>query len=81
MILGRPTNLWMGLVTSLVGLLSLVAIASGADPELVAQFGAAGALVLGSLITLIANGTPTVKEGSTVNVVTPEGQDNYSTKV
>jgi len=80
MILGRPTNLWLGFVTAFVGLASVSAVTIfNADPEVVATLSGGVVGLLGALVALIAGGTPTVNSGDTVNVVTPKGQDNYQT--
>ena len=83
MIFGRPTNLWLGLVTALLGFIqvAVLAVRPEVDPtQLGLVLGAAG-LLLGALITLIANQPPTVNSGSTVNVVTPAGQPNTTVTV
>jgi hypothetical protein len=78
MIFGRPTNLWNGLIVAFVSLISLIAmqLIPDVDGEVVATIGAGVTLFLGSVISLVANQSPTVNEGSTVNVVTPQGQPN-----
>ena len=71
MILGRPTNLWLGFVTAAVGLVSVVAVTMfQADATTVAT-------VSGALIVLVAGGQPTVNVGDTVTVATPKGEPNY----
>lgn len=83
MIFGRPTNLWLGLVTAALGFLQvlILAVRPEVDPaQLGIVLGAAGAF-LGSAITLIANQAPTVREGVTVKVVTPEGEPNRTVTV
>lgn len=79
MILGRPTNLWNGLVVAAVSLVSIVVmqLAPDVDSEVVATIGAAVSLFLGSVIAIVANQAPTVKPGDPVNVSTPAGEDNY----
>ena len=80
MILGRPTNLILGAFTALFNVIVLVATQAGNTfftPELVAAINIAAA----ALITLVANQTPTVNEGSTINVVTPPGNENKSVTV
>ena len=80
MILGRPTNLILGAFTALFNVIVLVATEAGNTfftPELVAAINIAAA----ALITLVANQTPTVNEGSTINVVTPPGNENKSVTV
>jgi hypothetical protein len=83
MILGRPTNLWSGLVVAAVSLVSIVAMQlfPDIDSEVVATVAAAVTLFLGAVIALVANGTPTVNAGSDVNVRTPAGEANYTTTV
>jgi hypothetical protein len=83
MILGRPVNLWNGLVVSTVSLVSIVVmqLLPDIDGEVVATIGAAVTLFLGTVIMVIANQAPTVNEGATVNVVTPAGQDNRTVTV
>jgi hypothetical protein len=78
MILGRPTNLWNGLVVAAVSLVSIVVmqLAPDVDSEVVATIGAAVSLFLGTVIAIVANQPPTVNEGAKVNVVTPEGTPN-----
>jgi hypothetical protein len=83
MILGRPTNLWNGLVVASVSLVSIVVmqLLPDIDGEVVATIGAAVTLFLGTVIAVIANQAPTVNEGTQVNVVTPAGQDNRTVTV
>ena len=78
MILGRPTNLWNGLVVAAVSLVSIVVmqLMPDVDSEVVATIASATTLFLGSVIAVIANSTPTVNEGTVVRVVTPDGQPN-----
>ena len=78
MILGRPTNLWLGFVTAAVGLASVVAVTMlQADAETVATVSGALIGVLGALIVLVAGGQTTVNAGDTVTVATPKGEPNY----
>lgn len=81
MILGRPTNLWLGVVTAGTGFLSVTAVAFGADPTLVANIAGAGAGVLGAIVALVAGQAPTINSGDTVNVVTPAGEPNRTVTV
>lgn len=83
MILGRPTNLWNGLVVAAVSLVSIVTmqLLPDIDSEVVATIGAAVTLFLGSAIALVANGAPTVNVGDTVKVQTPEGEPNKTVTV
>lgn len=78
MILGRPTNLWNGLVVALLGFIqvSVLAVVPDVDAtQLGLVLGAAG-LLLGAIIALVANQAPTVHEGTPITVVTPEGEPN-----
>jgi hypothetical protein len=79
-ILGRPTNLWNGLVVAAVSLVSIVVmqLLPDVDSEVVATIAAAVTLFLGSAIALVSNGTPTVNAGDSVKVITPQGQENYT---
>ena len=83
MILGRPTNLWNGLVVAAISTASIIAMQlfPDVDGEVVATIGAAITLLFGAVIALVANQPPTVNEGSTVNVVTPSGQPNTTVVV
>lgn len=83
MILGRPTNLWNGLIVAAVSLVSIVVmqILPDVDGEVVATIGAAVTLFFGAAISLLANSTPTVQAGTDVKVVTPEGQTDYRVTV
>jgi hypothetical protein len=83
MILGRPTNLWNGLVVASVSLVSIVVmqLLPDIDGEVVATIGAAVTLFLGTVIAVIANQAPTVNAGSEVNVITPAGQPNRTVTV
>jgi len=76
MILGRPTNLWLGLVTLLSGALVATAITLGADPVAVGTLGSVWSGVLGGAILLIANQPPTLQTGDKYVVTTPAGYPN-----
>ena len=78
MILGRPVNLWNGLIIAAVSLVTIVImqLRPDVDSEVVATIAAAVTAFLGTAIAFVANGTPSVLEGSDVNVVTPEGTPN-----
>lgn len=83
MIFGRPTNLWLALVTAVLAFIQvlLVNLRPDLDPVAVATIlGSLGAL-LAVVIALIANQPPTVSAGDRVNVVTPPGETNYTVKV
>jgi hypothetical protein len=84
MILGRPTNLWNGLVVAAVSLVSIVVMQlhiSDVDSEVVATIGAAVSLFAGAVIAIIANQPPTVNSGDTITVVTPAGTPNETRTV
>lgn len=83
MILGRPTNLWNGLVVAAVSLVSIVVmqLLPDVDSEVVATIAAATTLFLGAAIALVANGAPTVNAGDPVRVVTPAGEPNKTVTV
>lgn len=81
MILGRPTNLWLGVVSAALATLQIILVQLGYDATAVATILGAVGLLLGAIIALIANQPPTVAPGSTVNVQTPAGQDNRTVTV
>lgn len=82
MILGRPTNLWLGLTTTLSGAVATTLILTGVlDPVTVGTLAGVWQGVLGAAIILIANQPPTLAPGDTFNVATPPGQPNYITTV
>jgi len=81
MILGRPTNLWLGLVSALSGAIAATAIVLGADGETVGILAGVWSAVIGACILIIANQPPTVSVGDTVNVVTPAGEPNRTVTV
>jgi hypothetical protein len=81
MIAGRPTNLWLGLTTSVSGALVATLIALGFDPVVVGTLGGVWGGVLGAAILLIANQPPTLNPGDTFKTQTPAGQPSYETTV
>ncbi len=81
MIFGRPTNLWLGLVSALSGAIAATAIVLGADGETVGILAGVWSAVVGACILIIANQPPTVNSGTTVNVVTPADQPNRAVTV
>ena len=81
MIFGRPTNLWLGLATSIVGAISVTAVAAGADAAIVATISGAWGGVVGAVILVVANQPPTLNPGDTFKTVTPAGQPNATTVV
>ena len=79
MILGRPTNLWLGFLTTVTSLVALLAVVvAKADGEVVATVVTSVTLVEGAAITLIAGQPPTLNPGDQYNVVTPTGQPNVA---
>ena len=78
MILGRPANLWTGLVTAALALIQvvLVNVRPDIDPTTVATVLGAVGVFLGVLISFIAGQPPTINAGDQVNVTTPAGQPN-----
>ena len=79
MILGRPTNLWLGFLTTVTSLAALLAIVVlHADGDTVATVAAAVTLVEGAAIALIAGQPPTLNAGDPYVVTTPSGQPNVS---
>ncbi len=81
MIAGRPTNLWLGLATTVVGLLSAIALVGGVDPRTVAQLAAAVTAVLGAGIALVAYQPPTLNPGDPFHTTTPPGQPSATSVV
>jgi hypothetical protein len=78
MILGRPTNLWLGLVTAGLAFaqISIVSFLPSLNPAAVATVLGGLGVFLGSVITLVANQPPTVTQGDLVHVITTDGQPN-----
>src|SRR5690349_11988858 len=81
MILGRPTNLWLGLTTAISGAIAATLVFLGADPTAVATLAGVWQAVLGAVILLVANQPPTLAPGDTFTVKTPSGSPNYTTVV
>jgi NAD/NADP transhydrogenase beta subunit len=78
---GRPTNLWLGLITALFGAIGVTLVAAGFDPTVVATLLSAYTGVAGASIALIAGGTPVVAPGTDIKVQTPSGQPNATATV
>ena len=78
MILGRPVNLWNGLVVAAVSLVSIVImqLLPDVDSEVVATIAAASTLFLGSVIAIVANQPPTLAPGDPYTVTTPGAAAN-----
>lgn len=81
MILGRPTNLWLGLTTAISGAIAATLIALGFDPTIVGTLAGVWTGVLGAAILLIANQPPTLAPGDPYKIVTPAGEPNYAAVV
>ena len=82
MIFGRPTNLWLGLVTATLGfaqvaIVSLDLLPGVSEAAIATTLGALG-LLLGALIALVAGQPPTLNVGDAYNVTTPAGQPNVT---
>lgn len=80
MILGRPTNLWLGLVTTTVALAQglIVIFVPEANPTQIATAGALVVAALGAGIALIAGQPPVLNPGDPYTVKTASGQDDVS---
>lgn len=76
MIAGRPTNLWLGLTTAIVGAVTVTAVVLGADPTVVATLAGAWGGVIGAVIALVSGQPPTLNPGDTFKIQTPAGQPN-----
>lgn len=83
MILGRPTNLWLGLVGAVTAFLqvAIVNLVPDVNATAVATVLGAFGLLLAALVSLIANQPPVVNPGDTVHVITAAGQPNYETTI
>ena len=80
MIFGRPTTLWLGLVTagSAFAQVVIVTLIPEANPAQVATLLGALGLLLGALIALVANQPPTLNVGDKYVVATPTGAENVT---
>ncbi len=83
MLLGRPTNTWIGLIGSAVSL--AITVIGATQPAAVAQewaiiLGAIGTF-LGVLVAFLAGQSPTLSIGDAYNIATPKGQPNYTATV
>lgn len=76
MLFGRPTNLWVGLITAAGGTLQvlLIALVPTINAATVATVIGAVVLFLGVLVAFLANQPPTVNPGDQIKVTTPPGQ-------
>ena len=83
MFLGRPLNLWTGLISAAVA--TLGTIIGATQPAEVAQtaliiLGAVGGF-LGVVVAFLAGQPPTLNPGDTFKVTTPAGQPSAVTTV
>ncbi len=76
MIMGRPTNLWLGLTTAIVGAITVSLIALGYDAQVVGVVSGAWGAVVGAIVLVVAGQPPTIKEGDTFKVQTPDDTPN-----
>lgn len=78
MILGRPANQWIGLVTAAASLLQvlLITLVPTVDPVNVGIVIGAVTAFLGILIAFIANQPPSINVGDGYTVVTPGAAPN-----
>jgi len=83
MILGRPANQWIGLVSAAAALLQvlLVQLRPDLDPVAVATIIGSVTAFLGVVILFVAGQPPTVTSGDTVTVQTPANEPNRSVTV
>lgn len=81
MILGRPTNLWLGVVTAGAGVATVLLLAWGFDPRTVAQTAGAVVTLMGALIALVAGQPPAVNPGGAVTVHTANGDVNATARL
>ena len=81
MFLGRPTNIWLGAFTAVLG--AVVLVLAALQPPVIIPGTVVGGLgiAFGALIGLVANQPPTLNPGQTFNVTTPAGQPNVVTTV
>jgi multisubunit Na+/H+ antiporter MnhB subunit len=78
MILGRPTNLWLGLTSAVVGAVTVTLIALGYDAQIVGTLSGAWGAVGGAIVVIVAGQPPTLAPGDTFKVATPGDQDNVT---
>lgn len=81
MIFGRPTNLWLGVVTSGAGVAGIALIAAGVNPTFVAQLLGAVVAFLGAVIGLVAGQPPSVNPGDRIIVHTANNEPDATAKV
>jgi hypothetical protein len=81
--LGRPVNLWVGLIAGAVSM--LITIIGATQPAAIAQqwaiiLGAVGGF-LGLLVAFLAGQPPTLSPGDTYTKATPAGEPNKTITV
>lgn len=83
MILGRPTNQWVGLITAAASLAQVLIVTLKPDVDAAQVAIVLGAVTgfLGVLIAFIAGQPPTINPGDSVTLVTPAGQENVTKAV
>ena len=81
MILGRPSNQWLGAFASIFS--AIVIVLGALQPPIVIPSVVVGAvgIAVGAVITLVAGQPPTLNPGDTFKIVTPAGQPNAVTTV
>ena len=83
MLFGRPTNLWLGLITAGAGFAQVLIVTLRPDLNAAAVATVIGSLsaFLGVFVAFLAGQPPTLNPGDTFHVVTPAGQPNAVTTV
>ena len=81
MILGRPTNMWIGAFTAVFSAVVII-LAALAPPIIIPSVvvGAVG-IAFGAIVILVAGQPPTLNPGDKLNVTTPAGQPTAVTTV
>lgn len=78
MILGRPTNLWLGLATAIQGAIAITLISVGADAQIVGTVSGAWGAVFGAIILVVAGQPPALKPGDSYTVITEPSAPNLT---
>jgi len=78
MFLGRPLNLWAGLLSAVssTALVLIVTVRPDIDPVQAATVIGSVTALLGVIIAFLAGQPPVVNQGDKVEVVTPKGEAN-----
>jgi hypothetical protein len=81
MILGRPTNMWLGAFTAVFS--AIVVVLAALTPPIIIPAIVVGAVggAFGAVILLIAGQPPTLNPGDQLKVTTPAGQPTAITTV